>query len=202
MFKTIFPAIIFLFTLSCTNLFSTRADKVEKPDPGSVSQVFEDPSDPVKIMTNLSRAIEGANTVEYGKLFSNPDIVSERHFRFVGDANQISQLFSPWTYTEEQIFFSKLVKSDENIKPSFRFTFIDSLPAQVFTALDSVETDFMEYELKVILADSETVYVGFANFKLFKSATANDAWYIYYWEDRAKNEAIDQSWSALKVANQ
>ncbi|NOG44044.1 MAG: hypothetical protein HND50_02375 [Calditrichaeota bacterium] len=191
-----------LFFISCTNLFSTREDKVEKPDPGTVSQVFLEPSEPANIMINLSRAIEGANALEYAKLFSNPEIVSEKHFRFIGDANLINQLIFPWTYSEEKNYFSKMIFGEDNEKPAFRFSFVDSLPARIYSALDSVETDFMEYELKITLPDTQKVYFGFSNFKLFKSATANEAWYIYSWEDRAKTEALENSWTALKAENQ
>lgn len=202
MIKSTVLLFILLFSSSCTNLFSTRDDQVEEPDPSTISQVFEEPTEPAIVMVNLSRAIEGANTVEYAKLFSNPNIVSEKHFRFIGDANFSNQFIGSWTYSEEQNYFLNMVQIKDNTKPVFRFSFEDSLPSRLYSALDSVETDFMEYKLEIILPDTEKVYFGFSNFKLFKSATANEAWYIYSWEDRAKNESFEQSWTALKVRNQ
>ena len=202
MIKAITLLFFLLISTNSTNLFSTREDQVEEPDPGTISQVFKDPSEPANILINLSRAIEGANTLEYWKLFSNPALVSEKYFRFFGDANFSNRLPALWTYTEEQIYFLNMVHSENNKRPAFHFSFVDSIPSRVYTALDSVETGFMEYELKIILPDTEKVYIGFSNFKLFKSATANEAWYIYFWEDRAKKDDLEQSWTALKAENQ
>jgi len=204
MIKTIARIFLILFFIGCTNLFTTREDKVEKPDPGTISTVFEEPTEPIIVLNNLSRAIEGANSLEYSKIFSNPEIVSEKHFRFFGDANFSNQLISPWTYNEERIYFLNMISSEDNNKPTFNFSFVDSLPSsRLFTAIDSVETDFIEYEIIIKQPDNtEEVYFGYSNFKLFKSATANEAWYIYAWEDQAKNEAFDQSWTALKAENQ
>ncbi len=199
MTKTIIFLFILLF-IGCTNLFTTREDEVEKPDPGTISQVFKEPSEPAYIMVNLSRAIEGTNTLEYSKLFSNPDIVSEKHFRFFGDVNLLNQLENPWTFSQEKDYFINLVYGENNNKPSFSFSFVDSLPSRIDLAFDSVETGFLEYEMTITLSDTVKEYFGFSNFKLFKSA--NEAWYIYTWEDRAKNDAFEQSWTALKVENQ
>jgi len=63
---------------------------------------------------------------------------------------------------------------------------------------DSLQTNSLQYQLKVDFGDSLITYGGVADFKLFKSQN-NQLWYIYYWRDNAINKEYLATWTYLKT---
>lgn len=207
MLKTIFLTLICTVFVSCTDLFSTRNDEVEKPDASSVSGVFEEATSPENVLNNLSRAIEQRNVSKYMDNFSNPTDNPEKQLRFIGDLNLIDQFTGIWLYEDEQNYFNNIVHNSSGINSSFRFSYGDSLTPvtsaiNIIAPDDSVETDFFKYQFTIRTQDTTKVYTGLSKFKLFKSkSTAQEVWYIYYWADRAINDQLDKSWTFLKLEN-
>lgn len=206
LYKLLFFLNVAFFFHNCTDLFSTREDKVERPDSGSASGIFEEATSPEIVLTNLSRALEQKNVSKYMESFSDPMDFPGKSFRFIGDANFQDQLSERWTYTDEQNYFNNVVFNESGKSPIIRFSYVDSLPRMTPINLlafdDSVETDFFKYQLIIELQDTTKLYTGLSRFKLFKSSeTANEAWYIYNWVDRALNEELEKSWTYLKLEN-
>ncbi|MCB0282924.1 MAG: hypothetical protein KDF60_10125 [Calditrichaeota bacterium] len=204
--KLLFFLNIIFFSSGCTDLFSTREDKVEKPDPGSTSGIFEAATSPEIVLNNLSRSLEQKNVSKYMENFADPTDFPLKPFRFVGDANYQDQLAQEWTYTDEQNYFNNVVFNSFGKSPSIRFTYVDSLPNTTPINLlafdDSVETDFFKYQLIVEASDTTLVFSGLSKFKMFRSReTAREIWYIYNWSDRSLENEQLKTWTYLKIQN-
>jgi hypothetical protein len=202
MIKCINLLLCFCFVYSCTDLFSTREDQVEKPQ-GEGLGIFEEATTPETVLTNFRRAIENNNTVEYMKVFSNPAQFPAQPYYFLGDANFNSQLDNPpWDYSEENVFATNLLA--DNTILSVTFNFVDSLPDIKYTStgqdsLETVETDFFNYEIIIKEKDmaNEKVYRGQSQIKLFQSQIGSELWYISEWID--ESNGTDLSLSSLKL---
>lgn len=193
---------IFYFLSSCTDLFSTREDQVEKPQGEGVG-IFEEATTPETVLINFRRAIENNNTVEYMKAFSNPLQFPAQPYNFYGDANFNAQLDNPpWDYTEENIFATNLLA--DNTIQSIQFEYLDSLPDIRYTStgqdsVETVETDFFDYKITIreINATSDKIYRGQSQARLFQSMEGSELWYIYEWVD--VSYGMDPSFSSLKI---
>jgi hypothetical protein len=202
MIKYFYLLLCFCYINSCTDLFSTREDKVEKPE-GEGLGIFEEATTPETVLINYRRAIENNNTVEYMKVFSDPLQFPSQPYYFYGDANFNAQLDNPpWDYNEENIFATNLLA--DNSITSVTFNYVDSLPDIRYTStgqdsLETVETDFFSYEISIKERDSsiEKIYKGQSQAKLFQSQKGSELWYIYEWTD----ESVDNnpSLSSLKI---
>ena len=204
--KYLFFISIIVINFGCTDLFSTREGKVEKPDAGASSGVFEEATTPEIVLTNLSHALEQKNVSRYIENFSDPAAFPDKTFRFTGDANFQDQLNDRWTYFDEQNYFNNVVFNNDGKSLLIRFSYVDSLPNTTPINLlafdDSVETDFFKYQLIIELPDTTKIYSGLSKFKLFKSKeTAKESWYIYNWMDRALNDEPQKTWTYLKLEN-
>ncbi len=200
-------ALFFISALwACTNPFTTREGQVEKPDVGSETGIYEEPTRAENILVNLSRSIEQKNVQRYMDNFSDPVRGAEKSFTFIGDAAFQDQLIGSWTLTDEETWFRNLIFPVQGRSPVIRFSYVDSLPRlQPITATsfeDSVETDLFRYRFTLEYADSTQVVEGLARMRLFRSLnTAREPWLIYYWEDRALDGGTASSWTALKIRN-
>ena len=187
---------------SCTDLFSTREDQVEKPR-GEGLGIFDEATTPETVLINFRRAIENNNTVEYMKVFSDPAQFPTQPYYFIGDANFNTQLDNPpWDYSEERVFATNLLA--DNAITSVTFNYVDSLPDVKYTStgqdsVETVETDFFNYEIIIKLKDvvDEKVYKGQSQIKLFQSQKGSELWYISEWIDESNGS--DQSLSSLKL---
>ncbi|HED10995.1 MAG TPA: hypothetical protein ENJ10_09925 [Caldithrix abyssi] len=200
-------ALFFISALwGCTNPFTTRESQVEKPDVGSETGIYEEPTRAENILVNLSRSIEQKNVQRYMDNFSDPAQGAEKGFTFVGDAAFQDQLIGSWTLSDEETWFRNLIFPVRGRSPVIRFSYVDSLPRlQPISATsfeDSVETDLFRYRFTLAYPDSTQVVEGLARMRLFRSLnTAREPWLIYYWEDRALDGATGKSWTALKIRN-
>ena len=185
---------------SCTNPFSTRENKVEKPE-NSGSVIFEEPTTPDNVKINLRRAIENRNLTEYIETLSDPVENPGKSFRFLGETNFIDQLRG-WSYQDESIYFKNLIFPDQKQAPALNFAYVDSVTfTNINFSTDSVESNFFTYQLTVKRTqDSTEVYRGQAQLKMFKNQTS-ELWYIYYWSDQAVGNNIFQTWTYLKIIN-
>lgn len=186
----IYLTVLLFLTLNCTDLFSTREDKVEKPT-GTGVGTFEEATSPENVLINYRRALENMNTDYYLDTFSNPDEFPSRPYYFYGDANFNAQLPDPpWDYREEKIFATNLLA--DNTIFSITFNYVDSLPdiRYLSTGNDSLEiaeTEFFNYEIIIKNKDSakEKVYQGQSSVKFFRSAVGSELWYVTDWLDKA-----------------
>lgn len=202
MIKYFYLLVCFCFLNSCTDLFSTREDRVEKPQ-GEGLGIFDEATTPEAVLINFRRAIENSNTVEYMKVFSDPSQFPSQPYFFYGDANFDAQLDNPpWDYGEEGIFAINLL-ADNSIL-SVTFNYLDSLPDVRYTStgqdsLETVETDFFNYEIIIREQDTfaDKVYKGQSQVKLFQSQKGSELWYISEWIDESNGE--DLSLSSLKI---
>ncbi len=202
----IVPLTFLCAALACTNPFTTREGQVEKPDVGSESGIYEEPTRAENILINLSRSLEQKNVQRYIDNFSDPEQGAEKSFTFVGDAAFQDQLIGSWSLRDEESWFRNVIFPVSGRSPVIRFSYVDSLPRlQPITATsfeDSVETDLFRYRFTLEYADSTQTVEGRARMRLYRSLnTAREPWLIYYWEDRALDGAVSRSWTALKVRN-
>jgi len=193
----IIAGIVLLQTIiSCTNPFSTRTP--ERPAGNDQISVFEPAVTPRILMTNFSRSIEQKNLQEYLSVFQSDDSPPVSYL-FEPDENY-SELFTyPWRYEDELSYFSKLSQSDRFGYPHLRFHLMDSLvfsPLNPAAADDSVETNFVRYELKIESSDSVRILSGQSRFKLLKDSQSLELWFLYFWQDRAINSEPEKSWTA------
>ena len=187
---------------SCTDLFSTRQDQVEKPHGEGVG-IFEEATTPENVLINFRRAVENKNSVEYMNVFSDPEEYPSQPFYFYGDANFDAQLDNPpWDYSEEQIFATSLL-TDNSIL-SITFNYVDSLPDIRDTSigndsLETAETDFFNYNIIIEKNDNtdEVIYLGQSQIKLFHSSKGSELWYISEWIDESIGSTL--SLSSLKL---
>lgn len=183
-----------ILTLGCTDLFSTRADEVEEPNPSASARTYLKASNPVNVLQNMAWAIEGKNTTEYAKLFSDSLFQSNKTYNFLPEASLSNQLLQPWGTNEEQLFFNKLISTE----PIIRFTLLDSIPSEALSAVDFFDTGFLNYKISVKTNGKEVIYSGLSNFSLEKTNNAEESWTIYRWEDRAVDNNTELTWTALK----
>jgi hypothetical protein len=180
---------------ACTNPFTTRADKVEKPNVTDIQ--FEIPNEPENVLNNFKRAITNKNVQEYMNCFS-PDPL---RYRFDPEQYYFEDFQATgWSLDHEQDFFNQLTKSVMTLN----FGFVDPEepalnPIYLPAAEDSVETGFSKYQMTVNYSiDSSQVFSGLTRFKLFHDHD-KDTWYIYYWQDKAENDAYNLTTTALKT---
>jgi len=197
MFKITFFIFFILLLYACTDLFSTRGDEVEEPDPNSSSLPPGLETDTV--LRNFSLAIQKRNIEDYKKIFSNPDPEDNVSppFLFKGDGIFNSQIIDgEWDYQDETNFAEDLF-SKEDIK-LIQFTYVDSIPRPTPLNETFEETDFFRYKLLVDFYDSPPkIFRGQAQFKLFHSTTNVELWYIYEWSD--ESDGNDSTFSLLKL---
>jgi len=145
------------------------------------------------------------------QLFANPADGFGKGLRFVGDINLSGEIPLDWGFENERVYINNVMHPANNIEPNLRFVYGDSSliesdipelrPILSSSIDDSVETSFFRYSFKIINLDT-LVFTGYSKFKLFKSISADEAWYIYYWEDAASEEQFEKTWTNLKAKNQ
>lgn len=202
MSKYLFFIVFISFFSGCTDLFSTRENQVEKPKGNGIG-IFEEATTPETVLINFGRAVENNNTVEYMKVFSNPEEYPEQPYYFYGPAYFETQLDNPpWDYNEESIFATNLLT--DNTISSITFDYVDSLPDIRYTntgndSLETAETDFFKYKITISQKDflNNRIFKGQSQIKLFHSRKGSELWYITEWID----EPIDTtaSLSSLKL---
>lgn len=201
-------ALIFL-SVACTNPFTTRENQVEKPEVGTPggSTVYDPAVNADIVFTNLKKAIREKNIDEYMKCFIPETQNGEVHaFEFVPEQHFINEFSKqPWTLNDERNYFIQLSQSQKNTYPKLDLSLneggtITLNPITPTSINDSLETASVKYQLTIMYsADSVKVYSGVLQFRLFKSTTPPEIWYIYYWQDNAINSRYDQCWTALKL---
>lgn len=194
--------IFFLFSIclaisSCTDLFSTREGKVEKPNPNS--GIFDTALDTDTVLRNFSLAIQSRNIEEYKKIFSNPlaDESNAPPFLFYGNGSfNVQVLDGRWDYQDE-INFAEDLFAKESIK-SIQFSYSDSIPRPTPIDENFEETNFFRYNLILDYYSSPAKkFRGQAQFKLFRSTSNAELWYIYEWHDESSGS--DSTFSLLKL---
>ncbi len=193
--------LFFLFYLTaCTNPFTTRADKVEKPDLGSGNVKYDHPAlNSEEVITNFEKAIDNTNAVEYMRCFSPDDAAEPYNYKFEAEPYFNNELIGiPWTRANENDYFLNLKRLG-----SLNFYFTDA-GGPTLTLItpggqyESRETNIIRYNLEVSESlDSVTVFKGLIQLKLYESPDGN--WYIYYWSDNAQDTDYDLTWTALKL---
>lgn len=202
-----FSVLIFITALlsaACTNPFSTRADKVEKPVVQNGNVSYEAGLTSESVLNNFKKAINNKNVEEY-LLCLAPSKNGEAHvFQFEEEPHFENEFTAnPWNLNEERSYFTNLIISASTSYPKLSFSFNEGNPA--LTAInpsapdDSVESNSVKYQFLVNHSlDSTAVYQGLMRIKLYKSP-ANDRWYIYYWQDHASDAKYEFCWSYLKL---
>ncbi len=194
---------------ACTNPFTTRENQVEKPEtilPGQGS-TYDPAVTPELVFVNLSKSIQEKNLTEYMKCFIPLTQEGETHtFRFIPEQHFLNEFArQPWTLNDEQNYFSQLVQSPISGYPKMELILADGneIPLNPITPTainDSLETGSIKYSLKINFSpDSSKTYSGLVQFRLFKSKTPPEVWYLYFWQDYALNKNYDGTWTALKL---
>lgn len=184
-----------LAIFSCTNPFTTRANQVEKPKLSDVE--FLSPNTPENVMNNFTLAVQKKDVVKYIETFS-PE---PPYFHFEPDPHYFEDFQAlNWGIENERDFFDQLAKSVVSMYFSFDQTdALVLLPIDVTAPDDSVFTDFTSYEITVNFSQEQSSsYRGVARFKL-RHNHQSQRWYIYYWQDRAADDQVDLSMTALKL---
>ncbi len=202
-------SILIGFTAACTNPFTTREGQVEKPvTGGSEGNTVYDPAVNADIVfANFKKAIQEKNIDEYMKCFIPEEQNGEVHaFDFVPEQHFINEFSKqPWTLNDERNYFIQLSQSQKNTYPRLNLSLnegnaITLNPITPTSVNDSLETTSVKYQLTISYsADSVKVYSGVLQFRLFKSTTPPEIWYIYFWQDNAINNQYDKTWTALKL---
>ncbi len=206
--KTIVPGLI-LSLLACTNPFTTREGQVETPEnisPGG-SSTYDPAVNPEVVFVNLKKAIAEKNVDEYMRCFVQAtQPVPPHRFQFIPEQHFINEFEKqPWTLSDEQNYFIQLSRSQKGIYPKMQLQLaaggeISLNPITPTSVNDSLETNSVPYTLTITYSsDSTAVYSGNLQFRLFRSKTPPEIWYIYYWLDNAVNKNYDQTWTALKL---
>ncbi len=201
----IFSGILFIW--SCTNPFSSRADKVEKPEiqtPGS-GYDFTPAINPDIVFLNFEKSIAEKNIEEYMRCFVPQTQTTPPGFYFEADPYYGSEFENrPWTLFDERNYFTQLTVSGKGVYPILTFSVVDTSiswrPITPTSVNDSVETNNFRYQLLIRSSlDSTAVFQGYARFKLFKSKTPPETWHIYFWQDLAFQNQHKKSWTFLKL---
>jgi len=195
----IFLLILFYLT-ACTNPFTTRADKVEKPDLGSSNVEYDHPAlNPEEVLSNFEKAVDNKNAVEYMRCFSPDEASDPFKYHFEAEPYFNNELIGiPWTRANENDYFLNLKRLN-----SINFYFNNAgTPALTLITpggqYDSRQTNVVPYTLEVSESlDSLTVFKGLIHLRLYESPDGN--WYIYYWSDNAQYTDYDLTWTALKL---
>jgi hypothetical protein len=188
-----------LLLAGCTNPFTTRADQVEPPITNGV--VYNTPNQPEIVFENFTKSIQNKNIQEYMRCLSEKE--EQYHFE---PAQYYREEFRNinWQLDDERSYFTELTKSSKSDFPRLNFAFTDTTtprlrPIYPQAADDSVESDYVSYRFRIAFsADSSQTYEGDAHFKLYHNHDS-DRWFIYYWQDRAKNSVFERTVSALKL---
>ncbi len=191
--------LIILLITGCTNPFDVR--NPESPDNQSLTAVFDAPTTPRIVLTNFARALEQKNVQKYLENFSNSDMQNITPFHFEPEQNLFDYFIPVWTIEDEGNYFINLLQTGKVNYPVIKFNYADSVSLTAINASaidDSVESNYFRYTLEINFGDSVSVYQGRAKFKLLRSRTTLDYWYIYFWSDFALDENYDKSWSFLK----
>jgi hypothetical protein len=189
--------IVLLIFYACTDIFSTRENDVEKPNPNS--GIFEPATDAEIVLRNFSLAIQSRNLEEYKKVFSNPAVDDNGSplFFYFGNGNFNTQILDGvWDYQDETNFAEDLF-SESSLR-SVQFSYSDTIPNPIPFDENYEETDFFRYRLRLSFFDSPPlVFRGQARFKLFRSEVNSQLWYIYEWYD--ESDGSDSTFSLLKL---
>ncbi len=195
----VIPVLFAVFLAGCTNPFTTRADQVEPPNTSGV--VYNTPNQPEIVFENFTKALQNNNIQEYMRCLSE----TEERYRFEPEQYYRDDFRNiNWQLDDERSYFTELTKSSKSDFPKLQFAFTDTTtpplhPIYLPAADDSVESDYVAYRFRVAFsADSSQTYEGEAHFKLYHNHDS-DRWYIYYWQDRAKNSDFEHTISALKL---
>lgn len=183
MLKSFYALMSSLIILGCTNLFSTRADQVEKPRIDA--NPFLEADKPQNVEINFLRSVTELNLIEYQSLFPDPTILDSipQIYRYIGTANFNDQLAgAAWGYAEEIIFASRLFTDNTIEKIVFSF---ENDPLIIQNDESHAETDFFKYNLSVTnFGNPARIYNGQMQLKFYRSTTENLQWYIYEWTDQ------------------
>ena len=180
----------FAVLFSCTNPFSTRA--IENPGTSQKSDIFDSPTSPDKVFSNLEYALEQNNVVNYMSCFSDTSVNAPFAFTFVPDPTIQWNEFLNWQLEDERNYLNKLIQNKFRIS----FEFIDDpKPQSLDNSIDLAETIYFRYELRTA-GDEERVFRGKARMKLVKSDLS--LWSVYFWEDLRDDPENPDTWSMLK----
>ena len=192
LFYKIYPLLILVIFISCTNPFSVR--DAEPPDILNDSYTYERPTLSETVLINLRYAMTEKNRTNYKKCFIDANSSSNFTFKFLHDQRIEGSFFNDWSLNDEIQYFSDLSNSD-TLK-TIKITFSDTLShRQISNHPDSVWTSF-NYDLLITFDKSMEIYKGQSIIKLVKDA--NSLWTIYYWEDRPNSDNYLNTWSVLK----
>ncbi len=207
--RFIILCIFVLWLSACTNPFTTRENQVEKPVQGTPGNgtVYDPAVNADIVFVNLKKAIREKNIDEYMKCFVPEAQSGQTHlFEFVPEQHFINEFNKqPWTLNDERNYFIQLSQSQKNTYPKLDLSLnagqpITLNPITPTSVNDSLETGSVKYQLTILYsADSVKIYSGVLQFRLFKSVTPPEIWYIYYWQDNAINKEYNKSWTALKL---
>jgi len=184
--------------ISCTNPFTTRADRVEKPS-GTLNYVNSNTAEGV--IENFRTALIDDNEDRYMRCMA-PDGQS---FTFVPEPHFFEEFNTRgWTQDDERFFYIELKDNVSSVSfefpelisnpvdvPAFFLSYDNSLP-------DSMECDFASYKMDVVFnGDSSKVYRGEIRFKLYRDNEL-DSWHIKFIQDRAIDSKYDETLTSLK----
>ena len=208
-FNKILIGLMSAVLLACTNPFTTRQDQVEKPGTSLPGQngVYDPAVTPELVFVNLKKSLQDKNVAEYMKCFVPRTLLGQPHgFLFIPEqhfANEFAR--QPWTLNDEENYFIQLVQSQKSGYPKIDLSLGDGgeialNPITPTSVNDSLETGSIKYNLKIAYSlDSSKTYSGLLQFRLFRSTTPPEVWYIYYWQDNAINKNYDGTWTNLKL---
>ncbi|WP_456407622.1 hypothetical protein [Caldithrix abyssi] len=195
--------------LTCTNPFTTREGQVEAPENFSPGQngTYDPAVNPELVFVNLKKALQDKNIAEYMKCFIPQTLEGQPHsFLFIPEQHFVNEFArQPWTLNDEQNYFTQLVQSQLSGYPKLDLILAEGneIPLNPITPTsvnDSLESGSVKYNLRISFSpDSSKTYSGLLQFRLFKSRTPPEVWYIYFWQDNALNQNYDGTWTALKL---
>ena len=181
--------VIILMSLQCTNPFEFR--KSEKPGNIDNNQTDEAPTTVPRLFDKLKNAFNEKNVVKYMECLIDTSLAPEHYFQFIPDQTLPSNLFTGWDLSAERSYINRVF----NEVGSSQLIYIDE-PDADFDYIDSVETRFFNYEIKLINNDT-TFYRGKARMKLVRDVLSN--WAIYMWQDVPNDNNFPDTWSRLKA---
>ena len=191
--KLLFVLLLASCTLMyCTNPFEFR--NTEEPEDIDNRQTDEAPTTVPRLFEKLKNAFTEKNVIKYMECLVDSELVSDQRFHFIPDQAVPEALFNGWNMNSERNYINRVFNENQTTL----LNYIDQ-PGADFDYIDSVETRFFNYEIRLINTDT-IVYRGKARMKLIRNALSY--WSVYFWQDVRNDDNFDDTWSTLKAEKQ